>query len=132
MWTREFIDKVCSKYSSEQDEIDYEEDYVEALISKRMERYYQNIEIAIKILPDIYPIPEVCMSRSGALHFVWTDKKTFDKGGERVVCTIMVQAKKGQVDIANYKTMEFKRFPASVDKEIVREVLTNFLNKIEL
>lgn len=128
MWTREFIEKVCHKYWSEQDELEYEEDYVEALISKRMERYSQNIEIAIKILPDIYPIPQVCMSRSGALHFVWTDKQT----SSRVVCTIMVQAKKGEVDIANYKTMEFKRFSASVDKETVREVLTNFLNKIEI
>lgn len=132
MWTREFIEKVCHKYWSEQDELDYEEDYVETLISKRMERYSQNIEIAIKILPEIYPIPDVYMSRSGALHFIWTDKKTFDNVGARVVCTIMVQAKKGEVDIANYKTMEFKRFPAYVDKETVRQVLTSFLNKIEV
>lgn len=128
MWTREFIEKVCHKYWSEQDALEYEEDYVKALMSKRMERYSQNMEIAIKILPDIYPIPNVCMSRSGAIKLAWTDKKTF----HRVVCTIMVQDKGREVDIANYKTMEFKRFPACVDKETVREVLTNFLSKIEV
>lgn len=108
---------------------------------KNRESRLENVKLALTLLPvlkdkcsSIYPVPDVyTLPEDGSIEFAWTNLQSHD----RVTCSIRIQSKGREVDIAKYPTRSkpaFQTFSFTIDhrsnEDSIVKTLQSFLSVI--